>query len=121
VPIICALGSLSSGATATVTIVVRPSAPGTLTNQASVSANTTDPKLANNSATATTSVASAPPPPPPPSQNCAPSYPTVCIPPPPPDLDCKDISYRNFQVRYDVPDPDPHHFDGDHDGVGCEE
>jgi len=48
--------------------------------------------------------------------NCDPSYPTVCIPPPPPDLDCKDIPYRNFQV---LP-PDPHNFDGDHDGVGCE-
>jgi hypothetical protein len=60
------------------------------------------------------------PPPPPPTGNCAPSYPTVCIPPPPPDLDCKDISYRNFKVRYDVPDPDPHRFDADRDGVGCE-
>jgi len=48
--------------------------------------------------------------------SCDPSYPTVCIPPPPPDLDCKDIPYRNFQV---LP-PDPHHFDGDHDGIGCE-
>lgn len=47
---------------------------------------------------------------------CDPSYPTVCIPPPPPDLDCKDITYRNFVV---LP-PDPHHFDGDHDGYGCE-
>jgi hypothetical protein len=47
---------------------------------------------------------------------CDPSYPTVCIPPPPPDLDCKDISHRNFKV---LP-PDPHHFDGDHDGIGCE-
>jgi micrococcal nuclease len=47
---------------------------------------------------------------------CDPSYPTVCIPPPPPDLDCKDVSYRNFKVLA----PDPHHFDGDHDGVGCE-
>jgi hypothetical protein len=61
-----------------------------------------------------------PPPPPPPAGNCAPSYPTVCIPPPPPDLDCGDIPYRNFTVRYDVPDPDPHRFDGDHDGIGCE-
>jgi hypothetical protein len=66
-----------------------------------------------------------PPPPPPPSPppstgNCAPSYPDVCIPPPPPDLDCKDIPYRNFRVIYTVPDPDPHHFDGDHDGIGCE-
>ena len=65
--------------------------------------------------------APAPPPPPPPTaSNCAPSYPDVCIPPPPPDLDCKDIPYKNFRVIYDVPDPDPHHFDGDHDGVGCE-
>jgi hypothetical protein len=74
---------------------------------------------------------SSPPPPstattaPPPARtttaaNCAPSYPDVCIPPPPPDLDCKDIPYRDFRVRYDVPDPDPHRFDGDHDGVGCE-
>jgi micrococcal nuclease len=47
---------------------------------------------------------------------CDPSYPGVCIPPPPPDLDCADIPYRNFRV---LP-PDPHHFDGDHDGVGCE-
>jgi len=61
-----------------------------------------------------------PPPPPPSSGNCAPSYPDVCIPPPPPDLDCKDIPYRNFRVIYNVPDPDPHHFDGDHDGIGCE-
>lgn len=48
--------------------------------------------------------------------NCDPSYPTVCIPPPPPDLDCGDITYRNFTV---LP-PDPHRFDGDHDGIGCE-
>jgi hypothetical protein len=62
-----------------------------------------------------------PPPPPPPSGGkCAASYPTVCIPPPPPDLNCGDIPYRNFRVRWDVPDPDPHHFDGDRDGIGCE-
>ena len=47
---------------------------------------------------------------------CDPSYPTVCIPPPPPDLDCKDVPYRDFVVRA----PDPHRFDGDHDGRGCE-
>lgn len=47
---------------------------------------------------------------------CDPSYPTVCIPPPPPDLDCGDISYRRFEVRA----PDPHRFDADHDGIGCE-
>lgn len=48
--------------------------------------------------------------------NCHPSYPTVCIPYPPPDLDCKHISDNNFRV---LP-PDPHNFDGDHDGWGCE-
>jgi archaellum component FlaF (FlaF/FlaG flagellin family) len=50
-------------------------------------------------------------------QRCDPSYPTVCIPPPPPDLDCGDIPYRNFVVR----PPDPHRFDRDGDGIGCEE
>ena len=47
---------------------------------------------------------------------CDPSYPTVCIPSPPPDLDCADIEYRRFRV---VP-PDPHRFDGEGDGIGCE-
>ncbi|MCZ7568921.1 MAG: LysM peptidoglycan-binding domain-containing protein [Ardenticatenaceae bacterium] len=53
---------------------------------------------------------------PPPAANCDPSYPDVCIPPPPPDLDCGEILYRRFRV---LP-PDPHRFDGDHDGIGCE-
>jgi len=39
-----------------------------------------------------------------------------CIPPPPPDLDCADIVPRKFRVLA----PDPHHFDGNHDGIGCE-
>lgn len=47
---------------------------------------------------------------------CDPSYPDVCIPPPPPDLDCGDIQFRQFKVLQ----PDPHRFDGDKDGVGCE-
>ena len=50
------------------------------------------------------------------SGNCHPSYPTVCIPPPPPDLDCGDISYKRFRV---LP-PDPHNFDREGDGIGCE-
>jgi len=50
------------------------------------------------------------------SQSCDPSYPDVCI-SPPPFLKCEDISYRNFRV---LP-PDPHRFDRDKDGVGCEE
>ena len=61
-----------------------------------------------------------PAPPPPPAGDCAASYPTVCIPPPPPRLKCTDIPYANFVVRWDVPRPDPHHFDRDRDGVGCE-
>jgi hypothetical protein len=60
------------------------------------------------------------PPPPSPGPNCAASYPTVCIPPPPPDLDCDEIPYDDFTVRYDVPNPDPHEFDRDRDGIGCE-
>ena len=63
-----------------------------------------------------TSQSSAPVQPETKGNNCDPSYPTVCIPSPPPDLDCKDIQYRNFKV---LP-PDPHRFDGDKDGIGCE-
>ena len=48
--------------------------------------------------------------------SCDPSYPGVCIPPAPPDLDCGDVDVERFQV---VP-PDPHSFDRDGDGVGCE-
>lgn len=47
---------------------------------------------------------------------CDPSYPTVCIRPGKPDLDCDDIPYTDFPVRGD----DPHHFDDNRDGVGCE-
>jgi len=48
--------------------------------------------------------------------SCDPSYPDFCIPSPPPDLDCKDIS----QKRFTVIGSDPHRFDGDKDGIGCE-
>ena len=47
---------------------------------------------------------------------CDASYPDVCIPPAPPDLDCGDIPHRRFTVV----GTDPHGFDGNHDGVGCE-
>lgn len=52
----------------------------------------------------------------PPESTCDPSYPTVCIPRYPPDLNCGDISYRRFKVI----GSDPHGFDRDNDGVGCE-
>lgn len=57
----------------------------------------------------------APPPAAAPASECHPSYPTLCL-PGAPDLDCGDISARRFPV---LP-PDPHRFDGDHDGIGCE-
>ncbi len=47
---------------------------------------------------------------------CDSAYPAVCIPPAPPDLDCGDITFRRFEV---LP-PDPHRFDGDGNGLGCE-
>ena len=48
--------------------------------------------------------------------NCDPSYPFVCIPPPPPILSCLDINQRNFVVIGN----DPHNFDNDNEGIGCE-
>ena len=50
------------------------------------------------------------------SDGCDSSYPDMCISSPPPDLDCGDISEKNFRVLY----PDPHKFDRDEDGIGCE-
>ena len=47
--------------------------------------------------------------------NCDPSYPTLCL-PSAPDIDCGEISARRFPVV----GRDPHGFDGDGDGVGCE-
>ena len=52
---------------------------------------------------------------------CEKSYPTVCIPLTPPDLDCEDfLPLKNFPVRHDLPDSDPHHLDGNGDGIACE-
>jgi len=47
-PISCALGTLRSGATATVRIVAQPQAAGTLRNSASVTGNEPDPRAENN-------------------------------------------------------------------------
>lgn len=49
--ITCNLGTLASGASATVSVVVTPGAPGGYTNSASVTATTPDLVTANNSAT----------------------------------------------------------------------
>ena len=47
---------------------------------------------------------------------CDSSYPEVCITPWPPDLNCSEIAHSNFRVFQ----PDPHGFDQDNDGIGCE-
>jgi uncharacterized repeat protein (TIGR01451 family) len=72
----CSLGSLASGANATVTLVVQPSSTGTLSNSATVSSSTADPSSGNNQASASTTVnATAPPPPPPPPTTTVTAYP----------------------------------------------
>jgi len=47
---------------------------------------------------------------------CDSAYPGVCIASPPPDLDCPQLRERRFAVIA----PDPHGFDRDGDGLGCE-
>lgn len=54
-----------------------------------------------------------------PAGNCHPSYPDFCIPPPPPDLNCNSPALGG-RKRFTVRQPDPHGFDRDRDGVGCE-
>lgn len=51
-----------------------------------------------------------------PEIECDPSYPDLCIEVGIPDLDCGQITARRFRVLQ----PDPHNFDGDYDGIGCE-
>ena len=48
--------------------------------------------------------------------SCDSSYPNLCIAPPPPTLACDDVEATNFEVQ----SPDPHGFDVDNDGIGCE-
>lgn len=49
-------------------------------------------------------------------QNCDPAYPDLCISQSLSNLKCQDVKQRNFRV---LP-PDPHNFDSNGDGVGCE-
>ena len=51
-----------------------------------------------------------------PAPNCDPAYPDVCIPSPPPELSCDEVEFRDFVV---LP-PDPHGFDRNQNGTGCE-
>ena len=52
----CDLGSLSNGATATITLVLQPRSKGSLKDTASVRANEYDPDVSNNSSTVVTTV-----------------------------------------------------------------
>lgn len=51
---------------------------------------------------------------------CDAHYPGQCIPSPPPDLDCPQVLYRDFPVLHPNNEPDPHGFDSDRNGTGCE-
>ena len=101
---------LRVGASAVVGLPAVPPLPGDAHLAVSVSADERDPTAADERATAAVDV----------TGTCDPSYPSVCIPPPPPQLTCDDIFFVNFTVIYTVANPDPHGFDADHDGVGCE-
>lgn len=50
-------------------------------------------------------------------EGCDSSYPEICITTYSSKLICADIPFRNFKVIL----PDPHGFDSDADGIGCEE
>jgi uncharacterized repeat protein (TIGR01451 family) len=52
----CALGTLTNGAGATITVKIRPLSAGSITNQANVSSSASDPVSGNNSASAPTTV-----------------------------------------------------------------
>jgi uncharacterized repeat protein (TIGR01451 family) len=56
----CNLGTLSSGSSATVTVVVTPNKPGGISSTASVAAIEPDPDMSNNSATQVTTITRRP-------------------------------------------------------------
>ena len=58
--VMCNLGTIARGASATVTIVVKPTAAGQITNTASVQGDQDDPNMANNSATIVTTANARP-------------------------------------------------------------
>ncbi len=62
----CQIARLNAGATATISIVVRPNATGTVANGVAATADQGDPNSQNNQASTSTTVTEAAPPPPPP-------------------------------------------------------
>jgi uncharacterized repeat protein (TIGR01451 family) len=63
--VVCSIGLLAPGASATVTVVVRAGSAGTITASGSASASTPDPVTGNNAVSISTTVSPGPPPPPP--------------------------------------------------------
>jgi hypothetical protein len=59
--------------------------------------------------------APTPAPAPAPGDACDPNYAGFCVPIVSYDLDCSDIRHRVIVIGVDI-----HHFDSDHDGIGCE-
>jgi hypothetical protein len=55
-----------------------------------------------------------------PAADCDPAYPDLCIPVGAEDLDCQYI-YDLGLSTITVYEPDPHAFDGNGDGIGCED
>jgi micrococcal nuclease len=101
-----ALGLFAPAATTSLTVATTSPA-ATTTSRAATTTTTVVATTTTTLVVTTTTTAQA---------NCHAAYPDFCIPPPPPDLNCGDIGVKNFTVRT----PDPHGFDGDSDGVGCE-
>ena len=101
----------STTTTETTTTSTATTTTATTATSTAPAATTTAPATATTTTTTTAATTTTAPP-----SACDASYPDFCIPPPPPDLDCKDIPRKNFTVR----PPDPHGFDGDKDGIGCE-
>lgn len=90
----------------------------TATSQAPTTTTTAPPTTTTAAPTTTTTAAPPPPPtnidPQPATSSCDPNY-DPCVPDVPYDLDCGDIGHR---VR--VIGGDPHGFDREGDGIGCE-
>jgi hypothetical protein len=55
-----------------------------------------------------------------PPKDCEPSYPSLCIPKGSSDIDCPTLEKRGIH-DFKVIGSDPHGFDGDNDGIGCED
>ncbi len=103
------------GATTTTTPVTTSTTTSTTTAASTTISPTTSTTSTTNTNTTTTSTTTTT------GSGCAASYPDFCIPLPPPDLNCADVApHKDFTVLWNVPDPDPHHFDTDKDGIGCE-